>query len=64
MVIRITVEHAVGEVIAQGSELIGVMKGIVQVLEERRAQFNRNTGCAQDKHINDIRKRRKAAVKA
>ena len=25
---------------------IGVMKGIVQVLEERRAQFNRNTGCA------------------
>ena len=49
VVIRKSVEHAAGEVIAQGSELIGVMKGIVQVLEERRAQFNRNTGCAQDK---------------
>ena len=29
MVTRTTVEPAVGEVIAQGSELIGVMKGIV-----------------------------------
>jgi hypothetical protein len=57
--IRITVEHAVGEVIAQGSELIGVMKGIVQVFEEGRVQFNRNTGCAQDKHINNIRKKEK-----
>ena len=59
MAIRITVEHAVGEVIAQGSELIGVMKGIVQVFEEGRVQFNRNTGCAQDKHINNIRKKEK-----
>ena len=64
VVIRTTADHAIGEVIAQESELVGVVKGIVQVLEERRVQFNRNAGCVQEKHINDIRKARKAAVKA
>gem|GEM_PF-6246292 len=40
------------------------MKGIIQVLEERRVHYQRNTGCLQEKHINDIRKARKAAAKA
>jgi hypothetical protein len=34
VVIRTTADHAIGEVITQESELVGVVKGIVQVLEE------------------------------